>query len=213
MKYFNVLPLFDDVILPTNSVDSAGYDLYSRKAGCIPGNGMLKMDLGFEAEFDPRYVALFFDKSSIGLQGIGKLAGVIEGSYRGEWSVILKNHRSLDYNFKVGQKIVQVIFVEHGLCPVKVVDKLRPSLRGKGGWGSTGSMKEAASNGLKHILSMIPEGSPLEVTLKTKLENLGMVNRVPDMYLWSRDVKFAVNDYLDSLILGQGSLRVPDVLV
>lgn len=204
----------DGVFLPTNSVDSAGYDLYAPFADTIPAHSVLKIPLWFQAEFDPRYVCLMLDKSSIGVKGIGRLAGVIEGSYRGEWAVILANHTDVDFEFRRSQKIVQAVFVEHGLCPVKKVTELRPSFRGAGGFGSTGSMAQATNRSdLEALLSQIPEGSPKHVAFKKKLEILGFSQYIVESSTWPRSTVEAVESYLDSIIHNEGSVKVPEILV
>ena len=65
-------------------------------------------------------------------------AGVIDSDYRGEVKVLLFNHSEVDFEVKEGDRIAQLV-VERIYTPkVVVVDELEESIRGKGGFGSTG---------------------------------------------------------------------------
>lgn len=114
---------------------SAGYDLFAPNKVIIPAGRQVKVNLGFAASFDPGYVALIFDRSSLGILGVGRLAGVIDSSYRGEWAVVLRNFSQYVYS-SVGA-VAQVVFVRHESPDVVVVDRLDETIRGAGGFGST----------------------------------------------------------------------------
>jgi dUTP pyrophosphatase len=65
-------------------------------------------------------------------------AGVIDADYRGEVKVILFNFSDTDFAIKEGDRIAQLV-VERIYTPeVVVVEKLEASVRGAGGFGSTG---------------------------------------------------------------------------
>jgi dUTP pyrophosphatase len=77
-------------------------------------------------------------------------AGVIDADYRGEVKVILFNYSETDFAIKEGDRIAQLI-VERIYTPeVAVVEKLEASVRGAGGFGSTGGygLGEAAVSGV-----------------------------------------------------------------
>lgn len=65
-------------------------------------------------------------------------AGVIDADYRGPIGVILFNHSDVDFEVKPGDRIAQVI-IERIMTPevVEVLD-LDSTVRGDGGFGSTG---------------------------------------------------------------------------
>lgn len=117
-----------------------GIDIY-------PG-GMAKLPLGFAAAFDPAWGGFVFDKSGVGSKGIKYLGGVIEGTYRGHWMVMLaniKNYKSgpipveliKPVRFLVGQKIAQVCFLLLARPTVTIVEELDKTER-VGGFGTTG---------------------------------------------------------------------------
>ena len=123
--------------VPQRREDSAGYDCYSRVDGVINPLSFVKVPLGFAAEFDPKYVCLLMDRSSMGGKGVTRFGGVIDASYRGEWMAVLYNTGPQPLSFAVGTAVIQGIFLPIGLSDVEIVDMLGESSRGEGGFGST----------------------------------------------------------------------------
>jgi dUTP pyrophosphatase len=65
-------------------------------------------------------------------------AGVIDADYRGPVGVILFNHSDVDFEVKAGDRIAQLI-IEKIMTPnVMAVEDLDSTVRGEGGFGSTG---------------------------------------------------------------------------
>lgn len=65
-------------------------------------------------------------------------AGVIDADYRGEVKVILFNLGDSDFEIKEGDRIAQLILERIYTPEVKVVAVLDATVRGAGGFGSTG---------------------------------------------------------------------------
>ena len=65
-------------------------------------------------------------------------AGVIDGDYRGEVGVVLFNHGDQDFEVKMGDRIAQLILEKIDTPPVEEVQDLDDTVRGSGGFGSTG---------------------------------------------------------------------------
>lgn len=65
-------------------------------------------------------------------------AGVIDADYRGEVKVILFNFSETDFAIKEGDRIAQLVIERIYTPEVVVVEKLEISVRGAGGFGSTG---------------------------------------------------------------------------
>jgi dUTP pyrophosphatase len=65
-------------------------------------------------------------------------AGVIDADYRGEVKVILFNFSETDFAIKEGDRIAQLVIERIYTPEVVVVEKLEASVRGAGGFGSTG---------------------------------------------------------------------------
>lgn len=70
--------------------------------------------------------------------GIDTMAGVIDADYRGQVGVILANLSDTDFEIKEGDRIAQLIIEKIVMPEVVVVEKLAESVRGAGGFGSTG---------------------------------------------------------------------------
>ncbi|KAH3054749.1 hypothetical protein KXV27_001546 [Aspergillus fumigatus] len=65
-------------------------------------------------------------------------AGVIDADYRGEVKVLLFNFSDVDFTVKVGDRIAQLVLERIYTPDVMVVEELEESVRGAGGFGSTG---------------------------------------------------------------------------
>ena len=65
-------------------------------------------------------------------------AGVIDADYRGPVGVILFNHSDTDFEVKVGDRVAQMIIQQIVMPEVVEVQDLDSTLRGEGGFGSTG---------------------------------------------------------------------------
>ena len=93
---------------------------------------------GFEAQVRPR--------SGLALKnGITVLntPGTIDSDYRGEVCVILINHSQVDFTVTRGMRIAQVVIAKYEQAQVVEVQDLDETVRGAGGFGSTG-LKSAA---------------------------------------------------------------------
>lgn len=65
-------------------------------------------------------------------------AGVIDADYRGEVKVLLFNHSEVDFEVKKGDRIAQLVLERIYTPEIVEVDNLEESVRGAGGFGSTG---------------------------------------------------------------------------
>jgi dUTP pyrophosphatase len=74
-------------------------------------------------------------------------AGVIDADYRGPLKVILFNFSDQDFAIKEGDRIAQLIIERIYNPEVVVVEKLPETVRGLGGFGSTGGFGATALNG------------------------------------------------------------------
>jgi dUTP pyrophosphatase len=143
---------------PERRNDSAGYDLRPRENIKIPALRSLNFGLGFAAAFDPRWVALLLDRSSVGKKGVMKLAGVIEGTYRGEWTAILYNSSYETFVCANETRVIQAVFVEYKVWDdIEIVDELPESMRAAGGFGSTEVIEFLATKKLRMINNYKPE--------------------------------------------------------
>ena len=64
--------------------------------------------------------------------------GTIDSDYRGEIKIILFNHGNSDFIINNKDRIAQMILMPVHKMDMEVVESLPETLRGKGGFGSTG---------------------------------------------------------------------------
>jgi dUTP pyrophosphatase len=64
--------------------------------------------------------------------------GTIDADYRGEIGVILVNLSNEDFTIENGERIAQLVIAKHERVAWKEVDELDETMRGSGGFGSTG---------------------------------------------------------------------------
>ena len=93
----------------------------------------LKIPKGHEAQVRPRS-GLAFKKGITVLNS----PGTIDADYRGEIGVILINLSSQEFVVENGERIAQMIVAKHERAEWVEVEVLEETLRGSGGFGSTG---------------------------------------------------------------------------
>jgi dUTP pyrophosphatase len=139
--------IHSDAKIPTKAhVDDAGMDFYAIEdvevyTGC---KGEVKTGLIFQMGEeggwkDYTYYLQLKDKSSIAMQGVHLVAGVVDYGYRGEVTGIVSNFSPGVYTFKKGQKAFQGIVFKIPKCEIEEVMEVVRSERGSGGFGSSGS--------------------------------------------------------------------------
>ena len=64
--------------------------------------------------------------------------GVIDADYRGEIMVALHNHSNVDQTIESGERIAQLVITPYITGCFHTVDELSDTVRGEGGFGSTG---------------------------------------------------------------------------
>jgi dUTP pyrophosphatase len=65
-------------------------------------------------------------------------AGVIDCDYRNGVGIVLFNHSDIDLNIAAGDRVAQLILEKCTIAEVVEVDELDETVRGLGGFGSTG---------------------------------------------------------------------------
>lgn len=132
--------LSDKATLPKRGSEfSAGLDLSSAEDKVIPAGerALVKTDLSIACP--PGTYARIAPRSGLALKrGIDTGAGVIDADYRGPVGVILFNWGKEDFEIKIGDRIAQLILEQIVLPDVVETDELPETVRGEGGFGSTG---------------------------------------------------------------------------
>ena len=99
----------------------------------IPTGLFLELPLNTEAQVRPR-------SGLAARMGITVLntPGTVDASYRGEVQVILINHSEQDFVIHRGDRIAQLVIQTIPEIDFVLQDSLSDTVRGKGGFGSTG---------------------------------------------------------------------------
>jgi dUTP pyrophosphatase len=118
----------------------AGMDLFAAEEVILGAGEVKAVPTGIKMAIPDGYVGLIWDKSGISLQGVHRLAGVVDAGYRGEVKIVMVNLGKEPYVFKRGQKVAQMLI--QPVHAVEIVDvgegDLDETARGAGGFGSTG---------------------------------------------------------------------------
>ena len=135
--------LSDKAKVPTyGSDDAAGMDIYAAQDAIIPCGETVKISTGIATAIPKGFVGLVYARSGLatkqGLAPANKVA-VIDADYRGEWFIPLHNHSNEPREIKTGDRIAQVIITPYITCNTVVVEELDDTVRGAGGFGSTGT--------------------------------------------------------------------------
>ncbi len=125
---------------PVRGTDhSAGMDLIAisktvTQKGIVYGTG-----LAFEIPQD--HVGLLFPRSSVFKTSLtmGNSVGVIDSDYRGEISAVFKVTDKDSDIYNIGDRVCQLVIVPVPQFELKEVDDISETVRGHGGFGSTGN--------------------------------------------------------------------------
>ncbi|HKC66660.1 MAG TPA: dUTP diphosphatase [Bacteroidia bacterium] len=99
----------------------------------VPTGLFTELPAGYEAQIRPRSGLAF--KNGI---TVLNSPGTIDADYRGEIKVILVNLSNETFVVNDGERIAQMVIAKHENVDWKVVETLEESVRGEGGFGSTG---------------------------------------------------------------------------
>ncbi len=135
--------LHPDARLPTRAHDDdAGFDLHATETAVLAPGERCAVGCGFAMALPAGLAALVVPRSGLALhEGLGVLnaPGLIDAGYRGEIKVILVNHDPLaTRSVEVGDRIAQLVLVQFPAAAFTEVAALPGSVRGEGGFGSTG---------------------------------------------------------------------------
>lgn len=147
MKIINIKKTDENAKIPTyGSVYAAGADLYAvihneeNKVEILPGETAF-IDTGIVIEIPNGYVGLVYARSGLsckqGLAPANKV-GVIDSDYRGNIMVALYNQSNETRIVSEGDRIAQIIIQPVEQFGFKVTENLSNTVRGNGGFGSSG---------------------------------------------------------------------------
>ena len=140
----NIKKLNENAIIPTYGTEfSAGADLYNLgQPITIDPHKTVLVHTGIAVEIPKGYCGLIFARSGLatkrGLAPANKV-GVIDADYRGEIMVALHNHSDEPALVAANERVAQLAIVPFLKAEFEVVDELSSTVRGEGGFGSTGT--------------------------------------------------------------------------
>ena len=133
--------------VPTRATSgSAGYDisaLLDSPVTIAPGEvKMIPTGLAIELE-DNSVVALIYPRSSLASKHgitLANCVGVIDSDYRGELQMPVINLSNEPYTISLGERISQLVLTPILIPDIEEVEELSDTVRGTGGFGSTGKL-------------------------------------------------------------------------
>ena len=140
----NIKRLTETAILPERgSAYAAGYDLFADVNESVESQPLeTKMiGTGLAMEIPEGYFGGIFARSGLSSkEGLrpANCVGVVDADYRGEVKVALHNDGEVVREIKAGQKIAQLVVVPFLGVEFDEVENLSETVRGVGGFGSTG---------------------------------------------------------------------------
>ncbi|EGX52822.1 hypothetical protein AOL_s00007g158 [Orbilia oligospora ATCC 24927] len=136
----HIKKLNDKARAPTRgSAFAAGYDLYASEDTVVPKGGKVLVETGLSMAVPEGTYGRIAPRSGLASKNfIDTGAGVIDADYRGPVKILLFNHSDVDFEIKEGDRVAQLILERIYTPEVVVVENLEESVRGAGGFGSSG---------------------------------------------------------------------------
>ncbi len=139
-----VKKLNEKAILPTyGSEYAAGADLYAclDEPITIKPHETVMIKTGLAMELPEGFAGLIYPRSGMaskrGLAPANKV-GVVDPDYRGEFMVALHNHSEAEATVEPEERIAQLVITPFITAAFEEADELSDTVRGAGGFGSTG---------------------------------------------------------------------------
>ena len=144
MPVVAVKKLDENAVLPTyGSEFAAGADLYAlcEEELVFAPNETKLVRTGLAMEIPEGYAGLIYARSGLaskrGLAPANKV-GVVDADYRGEIMVALHNHSGVEQRVAPKERIAQLVIAPFLKAEFTQAEELTDTVRGVGGFGSTG---------------------------------------------------------------------------
>ncbi len=136
--------LHPDARLPARAHDDdAGYDLCAVEPATLAPGARAAVRTGIAIELPAGHAGLVLPRSGLAARhgiAIVNAPGLIDPGYRGELKVLLLNtDRTAPFEIAPGDRIAQLTIVAVAAPQVVEADALAATVRGEGGFGSTGA--------------------------------------------------------------------------
>jgi dUTP diphosphatase len=130
--------------LPTRAhPGDAGLDLYASQSAVLAPGDRASIATGIAVEIPPGHAGLVLPRSGLAARhgiSVVNAPGLIDADYRGEVRVLLLNtDRERPFALAGGDRIAQLVVVAVAIAEVDEVPALTDTVRGAGGFGSSGA--------------------------------------------------------------------------
>lgn len=135
--------LSEDAREPSRAHDGdAGYDLYAVEAATIAPGERASVGTGIALAIPDGWAGLVLPRSGLAARHgitLPNAPGLIDAGYRGEVRVLLLNADSREtFHVAPGDRIAQLVLMRHESPELIEVESLEETVRGTGGFGSSG---------------------------------------------------------------------------
>jgi dUTP pyrophosphatase len=135
--------LSEDAREPSRAHDGdAGYDLYSVETATIAPGERASVGTGIALAIPDGWAGLVLPRSGLAARHgitLPNAPGLIDAGYRGEVRVLLLNADCREtFHVAPGDRIAQLVLVRHESPELIEVESLEETVRGTGGFGSSG---------------------------------------------------------------------------
>jgi dUTP pyrophosphatase len=130
--------------LPTRAhPGDAGLDLYTVQPAVLAPGERASIPTGIAVEIPPGHAGLVLPRSGLAARhgiSVVNAPGLIDADYRGEVRVLLLNtDREQAFELVAGDRVAQLVIVAVTISEVDEVQSLTDTVRGAGGFGSSGA--------------------------------------------------------------------------
>lgn len=137
-----VMKLSPDAMIPVKATPaSAGYDLFANESALIHPHTTKRVGTGLAIVPPSGYFCAIFARSGLAAKsGLrpANCVGVCDEDYRGEYVIALHNDTEAVRTINKGDRIAQLVLLPYLNEEVVEVEELDSTVRGAGGFGSTG---------------------------------------------------------------------------
>jgi dUTP pyrophosphatase len=144
MEELRFIKLSDEATMPTRAHDSdVGLDLYAAEAARIVPGARVSVGTGIAVAIPEGLAGMVLPRSGLALKHgvtLVNAPGLIDPGYRGEVRVVLLNtDGTTSFQVRPGDRVAQLILLPIAHARPLEADTLDTSVRGSGGFGSSGS--------------------------------------------------------------------------
>jgi dUTP pyrophosphatase len=153
------------------SNSAAGLDIHTSEDAVIAVGEQSKIGTKIALEIPTGYHGQLMVRSSYASKYRARVeTGTIDADYRGEIFILISNHGDQPIIIKKGERIAQLLIIEDPKVSIEITHELNDTIRGDGGFGSTGKSELLTKAGTPP--SSLPTGIPNNTVLKHNRQSI-----------------------------------------